>query len=1437
MAGETQPGVEDDSLEHWVARARTHAKLADAVLGEVDGARWRRTQAARELGTLPGESFELDLEDPEQRRFGDYELVEKIGQGGMGVVYRALQRSLDREVAIKILAAGPWANAAHGERFQREARHAARLVHPNIVAVHEIARIDDIDYFSMRLVRGDALSDRIARDGAFEPLRAAWLLRTLAEALSYAHSLGVLHLDLKPGNVLLEADGTPLVADFGLARRADDAPEGESGEVSGTPSYMAPEQAEPGRHAVGAATDVWGLGTILYECLTGQPPFRARSAHATMRAVLADAPVPPRALAPAIPRDLEAICLACLAKDAARRYASARALADDLGRFIDGLPVSVRPGHAVGNAWRWAKREPRTALASALAFAALAGGLVATTQQWRRAQHAAEQASRYAGEARASESRAQHTLWAHRVDVAWQRYSARDPLAALPELVANLGEQEAAGAHAEARLERARIGALLRQAPVLVGVIGLADAATAVDLDVARGRIHVGTTRGDVVQLGLDDGSERWRTSTLGRGRGAPERWFSAVRALSPVPGRDALLARADSPDILPKPYAQTYLLDGASGAATLPLESIVPNLLYQAIEPNARYAVVVERGERFAAQRYRVDGWRPDGARLDFQREMRTFLISPDGASIATSAGGSHSVELYDGATMQRRTTLLLDETASAWAYSPDARTLALGQSNGRLELVDVASGARRSLEPAPDGVVTGIAFDPGGGKLIASSADGSVRAWSLDTGLLAAQPLRLAGSVYGFAYDGGSRTIAAVRDEAGIVSVHALPEQPAALGEAADLVPGLRHVRRLSHGAIDLDAATHLLAVALEREIRLWRLPRPALAALRAPTELAGELHYDGEHLPVVADAVVAIADRGGRIVSPSIGFDAPVAFAQVDGGRLVVVAGRTVHVRAWRSGRALAPPFELAATPVRFAIDESARTLVVTHGAYRGGRYREIAAVLDLDDGTAAASFELDGAQSGLRIDARGATAFAWRGGSIEVVPLSGPSRRRRLEHPEAEGVVRDLAVSRDGGALWSVTSNPRMLRRWSLADGSIAHEQALPCGRDSNDRLDRHDAVGGMVMPDDDGRRVVFNCTDAGAVMVWDDTVRVLPHAASLRPTRRGHLGGYHRAAALARDGRRYARALRDGAIVADLETGTMLAPVLSQPLDANDMVEALAFSPDGTRLVAWTKLGRWLAWDLPTDERPLAEIEQDLAELVPGTAAGRVPRARAALQARDPGPWRRDQAPALPSARSIEGGRVPPRDAALPDTLVDLTPHYNTPLVMLGTGERSTEGTFLIGRHGPMRLLGVDYDVRGLVETFSGPWGGGALPPVVVPIAPQRFVAVHALLQCGAPIVGETGPALYLALQYADGGEIDLPITFGREPDCSDLELESPGRPRLAFGNAADQTGQLFSVRLANPHPQRVVRALSMRSGPIRAARHAFHALTLEPGVP
>jgi len=327
-----------------------------------------------------------------------YELIEPIGRGGMGVVYKARQRALGRLVALKQVRAGLDADPRELARFQIEAEAASRLRHPNIVTVYDVGWRDGAPYIAMELVEGESLAERLARQPLHQRAAAA-LLQTIAGAIQHAHGAGVIHRDLKPANILITADGVPKVTDFGLAKRLDTLgpTQTDTGALLGTPSYMAPEQA--GGKAIGPAADVFALGSLFYEMLTGRPPFRGATPLETLDQVRAVDPIPPGRFQPGVARDLDTICLRCLEKDPHLRYLTAGELADDLARYSRGEPIKARPISNIERLWKWSRRRPTAAALAALAtvtILASAAGLIAHNKRLRveidRANRATEQA-------------------------------------------------------------------------------------------------------------------------------------------------------------------------------------------------------------------------------------------------------------------------------------------------------------------------------------------------------------------------------------------------------------------------------------------------------------------------------------------------------------------------------------------------------------------------------------------------------------------------------------------------------------------------------------------------------------------------------------------------------------------------------------------------------------------------------------------------------------------------------------------------------------------------------------------------------------------------------------------------------------------------------------------------------------------------------------
>jgi len=425
-----------ERFPQWRERIRRLLHVHDALgADESDGT--GEPRSARDTPVGSGSTFgppsstvaETDRDKP--WRIGPYEVLEEIGRGGMGVVYKARQIELDRIVALKMIRS-TYVEKEQRARFLKEAGVAARLQHPNIVQVHEVGEHGGCPFLSMEYIDGGSLEQKMSR----EPLsdrQAAELVETLATAMQFAHQHGVVHRDLKPANVLLTDDGMPKVTDFGLAKRfwGADGSSTRSGAILGTPGYMAPEQALGRTREVRPAADIYALGAILYELVTGRPPFKAASLLETLEQVRLQEPVSPTRLRPKLPRDLETICNRCLQKDPSSRYASAQALADDLRRFLLGEPIDARPIGVLERAGKWARRRPVVAALLAAVIVVTLVGFAGVLWQWSRAERRREELEVALGEVktareaeRTQRQRAEASLYFHRIALAHREWLA-----------------------------------------------------------------------------------------------------------------------------------------------------------------------------------------------------------------------------------------------------------------------------------------------------------------------------------------------------------------------------------------------------------------------------------------------------------------------------------------------------------------------------------------------------------------------------------------------------------------------------------------------------------------------------------------------------------------------------------------------------------------------------------------------------------------------------------------------------------------------------------------------------------------------------------------------------------------------------------------------------------------------------------------------------
>jgi len=687
------------------------------------------------------------------RRIGDYEILSEVARGGMGVVYAARQARLDRVVALKVMNGGGLNRDSHVARFKVEAHAAANLSHPNIVPIHEIGEHEGCHYFSMPLVEGTTLAARLER-GPLPSTDAAVLVSKLARAVHHAHQHGVLHRDLKPTNVLLDRNGEPHLTDFGLAKILErDVTLTVTNAIMGTPAYMSPEQARGDPRAVTTATDVYGLGAVLYECLVGKPPFAGQTIADTLQDVLARDAVSPSTVNTAVDRDVATICLKCLEKQPAARYPSAGALADDLDRYHNHEPILARPSTAWQRAAKWARRRPAIAALAASLIVAVLTGLAGVTWQWRRAEGEATRAVQAAAALRQGSYVAD-------MGVAYQAYES-GKIALARELL----EGQRPGNAPDLRgFEWRRLYSLTRPQEIVA-------------IRSARGEIWGGALSPDGRYFagGSDAGwFQLWDAASgneVAAFPSAPDTLYSV--AFSPDGGTIAMpfgkedmhsiqlwnvatrqpsgVLKGHTLDLLSIVYSPDGKWIASSGGFAYDTDRLGEIILWDATAPG-RFTTLSGHASSVGFVSFSPDGRllaTPHGdGRIHIwdvaaRRIIRTFeghrglvlcvRFSPDGTRIA-SGGVDGTVRLWDVAGAKAPTVAGWHQGAVyAVAFSPDGRSLASGGIDHMARVWDTTSGDELATLRGHSDRVFALGFTADGERLITSSADSTVRLWSL--------------------------------------------------------------------------------------------------------------------------------------------------------------------------------------------------------------------------------------------------------------------------------------------------------------------------------------------------------------------------------------------------------------------------------------------------------------------------------------------------------------------------------------------------------------------------------------------------------------------------------------------------------------------------------------------------------------------------------
>jgi len=1116
-------GAEPD-VEEYRRRFPNSAAVIDAVFGQEPG---RSAAAGSRLPVpdptttgliTPGGDTNGDREPApgtHVRYFGDYELIEELGRGGMGVVYKARQISLNRPVALKMIRSAALASEDELRRFQNEAEAVATLDHPHIVPILEVGNHDGQRYFSMKLIGGSSLDKKLA-DYIANPRASARLLKQAAEAVHHAHQRGILHRDLKPANILLDEHGEPYVTDFGLAKRVvGDSELTHSGAIVGTPAYMAPEQASGRRGAVTTSSDVYSLGAILYALLTGRAPFKGDSIDETLEQVRSASPAPPSKLNPRAPRDLEVICVKCLEKEPARRYASAEALDDDLGRYLAGEPIAARPIGVLERGWLWCRRNPRLAAAIGTTAAALVAVAVLSLLYADRQSEIAKQKTRLAEQ--------QTRLANEQADNVRKQAAATQRITRLADDLAKEGAnvkgslEEARRASQELRTEKNWSEQLRYDAEINLAF-----------RDYEGNNIALASRRlSELVPSRPGDGDHRgfeWHYLLAAL---HPE-----VRALNHGGLVSSVVFSPDGRRIASGGWEKTVRIwDAATGRELETLRGHEDIVWAVAFSPDGRRLASASSDKTVRV--WDAATGRELAAFHGHQDRVASVAFSPDGRRLA-SASSDKTVRIWDAETGQEIRTL----KGHAWwvisvVFSPDGRRLASASHDKTVRIWDAATGSELLTLGGDEDVVWGVAFSPDGRRLASAGGDKTVRIWDAAAGreLVALRGHQDAVKFVAFSPD-GRRLASASSDKTVRI-------WDAATGHELETVRG--HVHPVSAVAFSPDGRR--LASAGDTTVRIWDAAiGHELVMLRGHAGAVRAVAFspDGRRLASGGDTTVRIWDAATGAELAALrghqGIVFSVAFSP--DGRRLASAGTDRTVRIWDA--------DLGRELMRFA-----------------GHEREVNFVAFSPDGRRLASASRD---KTVRTwdTATGRALTVFRGHQDQVTSVAFSPDGRRIASASWDKTVRiwDAATGDERAVLrghenwaWAVAFSPDGRRVASASYDSTVRIWDAATGHELETLRGHLHAVLAVAFSPD-GRRI--------ASASYDKTVRIWDAATGRELTAfREHEDGVHPVSCVAfsPDGRRLA-SVTGGEKAVHIWDGSAVRPEAFARRDALGLVHFL-----------------------------------------------------------------------------------------------------------------------------------------------------------------------------------------------------------------------------------------------------------------------------------